>query len=218
MVASVLIMIYRKLKKEVDPLWTYLPLILLLSYAVVFSGLLNTSPKVFILMPLLPLVIFLITTWIYKLFRQLPGKYGPVAFALLFAMLFLMNSKTIPGEVPAKSVYRFYYDTLKDKVNPGNKLLIAPVLIWDGDVYKSDLYFGRENAIYMADLPIDKEYNLSSLTELLKFKKILYVFLNRKLLYFMLNAGNMLPKRYQNWFCNEKVQYSAEKDLVTIQA
>jgi hypothetical protein len=147
------------------------------------------------------------------------GKYSLIGFVCLFLILFLLNPKVI-GKKEYKSQYRLIYDVLKDDVNPGNKLLIAPVSIYALDRgYQSDLYFGK-NAVYMCYLPLNNEYNLKSLKELLKGMNIRYIFLGKNIDRRLLNPNCplTLTKIYKRWLKNEKSTYSLEKDLKIINA
>jgi hypothetical protein len=209
------------MKKESDPPLAYFPLILIFSYALVFAILFNhlmPAARGRILMPLLPLVIFTITIWYDKIIKQLMGKYALVGFISLFLILFLLNPKVMPGNKIYKSQYRLVYDILKDHVNSGNKLLIAPVSIYSFDRgYQSDLYFGK-NAIYLVHLPIKNEYSLESLKKLLQNMNIRYIFLGRRIDRRLLNPDFPLSGPHRGWLRNEKIPYSLEKDREIIQA
>jgi hypothetical protein len=222
LIGTIFIMIYRKMKKESDPLWAYSPLILIFSYAFFHSCFLYTIPQGRLLMPLLPLVIFILTQWYYKIFKQLFGKYYLIVFICLFSMLFLLNPKVIPGKTKYKSQIRLICDILKDDVNSKNKLLIAPVIIGQHLGFGSELYFGK-NAVYLYNLPIKKEYNLNSLKELLKDRNIRYIFLGKQTHHLykkFLEPHFPLPiySRFHRWFRNKKIHYSLEKDLKIIHA
>ncbi|MFW9879261.1 MAG: glycosyltransferase family 39 protein [Candidatus Thorarchaeota archaeon] len=219
-VGAIFIMIYRKKKKENDPLLVYLPLILIFSQALLFSCFFDGFSKggARYLMPLLPMVIFFITYWYNKFFKQFFGKYSLIAFIFLFLIIFLLNPKVIPGKKWFKSDYRFVYDILKDDVNLENKILIAPTSIYSFDRgFKLDLYFGK-NAFYMAHLPIKDEYNLKSLKELLKDMNFRYIFLGKRIDHRFIGKKFPLKGIYQRWFRNPKDPYSLKKDLEIIQA
>ena len=223
---TVLIMIYFKFKKKKEKvsLQGYLPLILILFYAFFYSSLLFSIPMWRVLMPLLPLFIFAIALWYYKIFKQIFGKYVLIAFIGFSSILFLTNAKVFPGEAKDKyqSEFRLIYDLLKDDVNSKNKLLIAPVILYPtGSGFKLDLYFGK-NAVYMYQLPINKEYNRESLGELLRGMHIRYIYLGKRL-YRMLpvraaNPDFYLSEFHKRWLRNEKFHYSLEKDLEIIYA
>ena len=218
LVGAISIMIYRKKKKENDPLWAYIPLILILSYGLLYSGIFTTSARGRVLAPLFPLILLILTLWYYKICNQHFGKYSSIVFICLFFMLFLLSPKAIPGKAVYKSRYRYVYDVLKDDVNSKNKLLIAPVVIHSFDRgYQYDLYFGK-NAVYMVNLPIKDEYNLKSLEELLKDMNIRYIFLGNQINHKLLKPNFPLPswKNYRGWLKNEKFHYSLEKDLEII--
>lgn len=221
LIGVIFIMIYRIIKKQNDPLYAYFPLILILSYvffySCFFSGVIG-SERYFI--PLLPLVIFIVTLWYYKISRQFLGNYSLIGFICLFLILFFLNAKMMPGTKIPKSSYRFIYDILKDDVNPENKLLIAPVTVYSLDRgYQYDLHFG-ENAVYMCYLPLNNEYNLKTLKELLKGMNIRYIFLGKNIDRRLLdpNCPLRLTKIYKPWLKNEKSPYSLEKDLRIINA
>ncbi|MDQ1355416.1 MAG: hypothetical protein QG657_5726 [Acidobacteriota bacterium] len=218
LVGVVFIMGYRKVKKENDPPWFYLAPVLLLSYAFCFCCVLKTSPEQRVLMPLVPLVIFIIVPWFYQFFAQFTGKYSTTAFFFLFVIVFLLNPKTLPGQTPARSPIRFIYDILGQEVKPRNKLLIAPAIVWDGKGFQHEFYFGRESAIYLAALPIAEEYNLKSLSALLKSKRIRYIFLDyNDMQTVLLKPGCPIPlKSFRNWLRNDKFHYSLEKDFAII--
>lgn len=216
LVAAAPIMIYRKIKKEKDTPRAHLPLTLVLSYAFLYLFFLNTSPKPSVLMSLLPMIIFIITLWFYKIFKQHLGKYAVMVFVCFFFILFLLNPKTLPGETANKSLFRFVYDELKNDVDKENKLMIAPVPVWDGRGFKLDLYFGNKNAIYMRDLPIEDEYNLNTLSRLLKKKRLRYILVKKNVQKVLLNPGFLPPKIFRGWLRNEKFHYSLEKDLEII--
>ncbi len=226
-IGTIIIIIYRKMKKVSDSLLAYFPLFLIFSYTFLYSCILyyfpTHNPRIFL--PLLPLVIFIITLWYYKIFKQLFGKYSLIVFICFFSILFLLNPKVIPGKTKYRYIsrYRLIYDILKNDVNSKNKLLIAPVTTYAFDKgFKLDLYFGK-NAVYIAHITIKDEYNLKSLKELLRDKNIRYVFLAKKIIHWLINrvkanADYPLPKYYQCWLRNEKFHYSLEKDLEIIQA
>ncbi|HLP61839.1 MAG TPA: glycosyltransferase family 39 protein [Candidatus Deferrimicrobium sp.] len=218
LVCAVFIMVYRKVKKENDPPWLYLAPVLLFSYAFCFCYILKTSPEQRVLMPLVPLVIFIIVPWFHQVFAQFPSKYSTLVFFSLFVIVFLLNPKMLPGQTPDRSPIRFIYDILGQEVNPRNKLLIAPVIVWDGKGFQHEFYFGREGAIYLAALPIDEEYNLKSLSDLLKNKRIRYIFLDyNDMQTVLLKPGCPIPlKSFRNWLRNDKFQYSLEKDFAII--
>jgi hypothetical protein len=164
------------------------------------------------------MVIFTITYWYNKFFKQFLGKYSLIAFICLFLIIFLVNPKVIPGKTKYKSQTRMVYDILKDHVNSKNKLLIAPVTIFSFDKgFQSDLYFGK-NAIYMVHLPIKNEYNLKCLKDLLKDMNIRYIFLGKRIQRPLLNPDFPIPRSYHGWLRNEKSPYSLERDLEIIQA
>ena len=79
------------------------------------------------------------------------------------------------------------------------------------------MYFGK-NAVYIVELPIKNEYSLESLTKLLQDKNIRYIFQGEKIDHRLFNLNFPLPGQYRNWFRNEKISYSLEKDLEIIQA
>ncbi|MGD2090153.1 MAG: hypothetical protein PVH61_28510 [Candidatus Aminicenantes bacterium] len=169
-------------------------------------------------MPLVPLVIITISVWYYKIFKQLFGNYSSIVFVCLFLMLFIVNPKVIPGKIEYKSRYRLVYDILKDEVNSGNKLLIAPLTHYSFDGgFQYDFYFDK-NAIYMMHLPIKNEYNLKSLKELLKDKNIRYIFLGKSIDRRLLDPNFHFhgEERYKTWLRNDKNPYSLEKDLEII--
>lgn len=214
---SIFIMIYRKKKKKSDPLLVYFPLILIFSYALLHSCFFDAFGGGRYLMPLVPMVIFIITYWYNKFFIQFLGKYSLIAFIFLFLMIFLVNPKVMPGKM-YKSQYRLIYDILKDDVNSKNKLLLAPAAIYSFDrAFKLDLYFGK-NAVYMNHLPIKDEYNLKSLKELLKDMDIRYIFLGKRIDRRFIGKDFPLTGLYKRWFRNDKNPYSLEKDLEIIQA
>ncbi|MGD2090156.1 MAG: glycosyltransferase family 39 protein [Candidatus Aminicenantes bacterium] len=214
---TIIIIIYRKIKKQKDQLWAYLPLILIFIYVFLYSCFFSSaiaSERYF--MPLLPLLIFMLTLWYDKIIKQFFGKYSLIGFICLFLILFLLNPKEIPGKRKYSSPYRFIYDILKDKVNPGNRLLISPVSIYSFDRgYRSDLYFGT-NAVYVCHLPLDQEYNLKSLTTLLEGMNIGYVFVGKGIDRRLLNPESGIWKYCNSGFNNERNPYSLEKDMKVI--
>jgi hypothetical protein len=221
---TIFIMIYRRIKKkkESDPLLGYLPFILIFFYALLHACFFDVFSEGIgrYLMPLLPMTIFIITLWYYKIFKQLLGKYSLIAFICLFTILFLLNPKTLPGKMKYKFQYRYIYDILKDDVDSQNKLLIAPAAAYSFDRgFTSDLYFGK-NAVYMCHLPIKDEYNLKFLKELLRGRNIRYIFLGKRIDPRI--SLNLTPRKkntlYHRWFRNDKNPYSLRKDLEIIKA
>jgi hypothetical protein len=222
LISIIFIIIYRKIKKESDPLKAYLPLMLLFSYVFLYSCFFNSTiacERYF--MPLLPLVILLITLWYYTITKQFFGKHSVMVFICMFSILFLLNPKQVmPGKRKYLSPYRGIYDILKDEVNSKNKLLIAPVIIYVDRGFQLDLYFGR-NAVYMCHLPfnnLNKEYNLKSLTELLAGLNIRFIFVGRTIDRRLLDPDTPTWKRCKNWYRKDASHYSLEKDLEIIQA
>ncbi|MGD2090137.1 MAG: glycosyltransferase family 39 protein [Candidatus Aminicenantes bacterium] len=218
LVGTIFVIIYRKMKKESDSLLDYFPLMLIFSYAFFYTFFLSALPIGRILMPLLPLVILILTQWYYKTCVQLFGKYSVIVFTCFFIIIFMLNPKTIPGRTKYIHLHRMIHNILKDHVNPGNKLLIAPAAVRSlTRGFQCDLYFGN-NAIYMFQLPIKGEYNLNSLKELVKDKNIRYLFLGKALQRVLLKPGFPVPPIYRNWLRNKNFNYSVEKDLEIIHA
>jgi hypothetical protein len=223
LIGTIVIIIYRKIKKQKDQLCTYLPLILIFTYVFLYSCFFSSSiafERYY--MPIVPLVIFSITIWCYKITEQFFGKYSLIGFICLFLILFLLNPKEMPGKRKYKSCYRSVYDILKENVNPENKLLIAPVTIYFLDRgYQHDLYFGK-NAVYMCHLPLKNEYNPESLKKLLDGINIRYIFvgntIDRRLIDPNCPIVDKFGKTLQPWLRNDKSPYSLEKDLEIIQA
>ncbi len=220
---AILIILYRRIKKEDDSLSAYLPLILLSGYALFYASLIDTfNPSLGrILIPLIPLVIFILTYWYYKFFQQLLGKYALVFFICFSLGLFFLSPKAMFKTVKYyKAPQRTVYDALKDKVDEKNKVLLAPALLSFFDYsYRCDLYLGK-NALYMVQLPIKDEYNATILRELLKDKNIRYIFIGKggSLDYNYINPNFPLPgwDYCIAWFRNPKFKYSLEKDLEII--
>jgi hypothetical protein len=105
---------------------------------------------------------------------------------------------------------------LKDDVNPDSKLLLAPVTIYSFDRgFQFDLYFGQ-NAIYLGRLPLNQAYNLESLKNLLKNKKIRFIFIAHRVDRRLLNPNPPFKGNLKNWLCNKRSPYSLEKDLEII--
>lgn len=222
LIGTIFVIIYRKIKKESDPLLAYLPLMLIFSYLFIYSCIFSSTiacERYF--MPLLPLVIFIVTIWYYKIARQFLDKHSVIVFICIFAILFLLNpKKMMPGKRKYISPYRKIYDILKDEVNSKNKLLIAPVVIYVDRGYQLDLYFGK-NAVYMCHLPLknlNKEYNLKSLTELLAGLNIRYIFVGGTIDRSLLDPNTPRWERCKNWYRKDAKPYSLEKDLEIIQA
>jgi adenine-specific DNA methylase len=70
----------------------------------------------------------------------------------------------------------------------------------------------------LATLPIPEEYNLKSLNDLLKNKRIRYIFLDyNDMQTVLLKPGCPIPlKSFRNWLRNDKFEYSLEKDFAII--
>ena len=216
MAGAFVIPIYRKLKKEKDSPSAYLPLILIFSYAFLYSSFIDSPAPGRVLMPLLPLALLFITQWYSKITGQLPGKFSPSVFIFLFFALFLLNPKDVPGKTKQeyKQPHRAVFDFLGNDVNPENRLLITPAVVISTDQrYRHDFYFGN-NAVYQINLPVKGEFNLTSFTELLKPRHIRYIFVGTELHARYLNPDFPLPgKRFHQWLRNEKFRYSLEEDL-----
>jgi len=222
LIGVVSIIIFRKIKKEKDPTAAYVPLILLGTYFIIYSSLVNVFEdfRQKILVPLIPLLILSMTYWIYMFCKQRLGKYSIPAFIGLFSLVFLL----IPGAslkigVQLKSPYRFVYEKLKNKVNEKNRLLVAPASIFAFDHgYQEKLYFG-ENAIYQFQLPLNGEYNFEKLNILTKYRNIRYVFIGKNI-YRPFNKPTIpLPskqKYYEEWLRNPDFPYSLEEDLLIL--
>lgn len=213
--------IYRKLKKESHSPTVYLPLLLIVSYAFLYSCFISSPAPGRLLMPLLPLAVLFVTQLYHKITGQLPGKLSPAVFICLFLTLFLLNPKDVPGRTTHKykRLHRMVFDFLENDVDAENKLLITPAVAMSTDSrYRHDFYFGK-NAIYQVRLPIKGEYNLESLTELLKPRGIRYVFVGKEIHAAFLKPDYPLHgQRFRRWLRNEKFLYSQEKDLSIMQS
>lgn len=219
---AIFIMIFRKVKKERDPLSSYLPLILMFSYVLLYPSFVSQfgSNAGRLFLPLVPMIIVIIALWYSKIFEKLTGKYALIIFVSFFLMVFILNPKEKNWQTKYKSVNRILYDNLEKHVNPGNKLLIAPVTAHSqARAAQSDLYFG-ENALYMVHLPIKNEYSLESLRQVLQDKKIRYLFVENKIDSMFSDPNFSFGKGspIQRWLRNEKISDFLKKDLDIIRA
>lgn len=215
LIGTIFIIIYRKVRKENDPLCMYLPLLLILSYVFLFSCFLNSFEIGYgrYFMALIPSLILTVSLWYYKIFKQFLGKFSLIGFTCLFLILFFINPKELPGKRKFKSPYREIYDILKNNVNSKNKLLLAPVSLYSLDRgYQLDLYFGK-NAVYLCRLPFESEYNPESLNTRLNDMNIRYIFMGKQIDTRLLNHDSPVWRRYNPWFNNDRNPYSLKKDL-----
>ena len=209
-----------KVKKQQIPSWAYLPGFLLLFY---LGGSLLTA-SVFpdeyarLLFQMFPLVILLINYWTYTALWQAMGKFGMLCWVTIAVLLFFLHNAAPLwkdyGQERNRSPYRIVYDLLHDKVNADNKLLITPVITYTMHAtypggFRSDIYFGSENALYEYQLILNEAYTVDSLHRTVSQYSITFIFVSNDIL---IDERMLSTFFFPHWTNNRDFTYSLKKD------
>ena len=217
---------WRRIKKLSAPSGSYLPLFLILTYITSYSLLfVSFAPHLGrVLLPIIPLFLIFLFQWYYLLitgFRRLTIRGRPIGTAVfiglaLILFVFVPKNISIKGEIVRQTDFRYVYDLLKSKVDNQNKLLVSPATL-KGTIdrgFRCNLYFGA-NAIYQNRLPLEGEYTLEKLQDLLNGLSIRYVWVGKTIDYSLMNSSG--PPHFKNWLYNKSFHYTVEKDLDILQ-
>lgn len=218
LLAAPIAMGYRAWRGSEGYALAYCSFILLMVYCIGYTLTFNAFEmrKARIFVPLIPLVTLTISYWSYSLAKGLPRRTGLILYLVFISTLFGVTSKRLPGNETPKSQFRAIHDILKDKVNGERRVLIAPVIAFSFDRgFQSDLYFGKEGAVYFRDLTAPEgEYNSESLGRVLQDQKIGYVFISPILYRKLLRDDHNQSVR--SWVFNPPSPYTLEKDRAAI--
>lgn len=209
------IWILRWFRGKKDALISYVPIILIISYLILYSIIVGVFPIHYtrLFLPLFPLFLIMIVYWYYKFFKMFSVRWGIVLFVFVFTASFFFQISQLPGKKYPQSQYRHIYDVLKNKIDSKNKVMIAPACVYSFDLgFQCDLYFGN-NSIYLCRLPLDETYSVEMLHKVIDSMNISYIFISKEIDTRLMKPDFSLSPTYEAWFRREGEPYSLAKDL-----
>jgi hypothetical protein len=171
----------------------YVPVVLLLVYAVLMAFFVKTFVLWRVFMPMLPLALIVLACWYHAAAKSILAKLtGNSCFAALPVVLLCLatawdNPRWSPDLLKKSTLaperIRLTYDRLRDKVGPDRKLLVMPVTSRFGWLTKQglrfglphDIYFGN-NALHLAEIaPFPLPYSIDSLRRIRREYSVRYM-------------------------------------------
>lgn len=220
LVLSVLVIwIIDFLKQKKNILINYTPMILIITYLLLYFMIIGVSLRLNyqrLFLPLFPFFLFSCIYWYNKLIKNYLNKMLKMICILAVGVVIVFNFN---NKGYSNSQYRPIHDILKNKIDPDNKILIAPASVYSFDSgFQCDLYFWK-NAIYLYQMPLDETYSIKTLRDFLGSNRISYIFISKRIDKRLLRTGFTLPhEKYEEWFKRDIAPYSLKNDLDILHA